>query len=97
MNLDDEIEIHKMLCAEIHDMFKSKRADYGPTTEELLLRYGPVTMLTFLRTKLNRLDNLLLNSKTPNNESVEDSIRDMANYCIIWLLEINKRGENIGL
>lgn len=90
MILAQEIEIHKQITDSIHNLFKSKRADYGSTTEELINLYGPVTMLVFLRTKLSRLDNLLMNNKTPNNESVEDNIIDIANYAIIWLLEIQK-------
>jgi hypothetical protein len=39
--------------------------------------------LVFLGTKLTRLTNLLKNNKEPNNESINDSILDMANYCIL--------------
>lgn len=90
VTLEQEIKIHKRITDEIHELFASKRADYGSTTEEMIKRYGPVAMLVFLRTKLDRLDNILLNNKTPNFESIDDTIRDMANYCIIWLLEIEK-------
>lgn len=90
VTLKQEIKIHKQITDEIHKLFASKRADYGSTTEEMIKRYGPVAMLVFLRTKLDRLDNILLNNKMPNFESIDDTIRDMANYCIIWLLEIEK-------
>jgi len=91
VKIQKEIDIHKRITDEIHNLFKSKRADYGSTTEALLEKYGPISMLTLISTKLARLDNLLLKDKKPNNESIDDTIRDMANYCIIWLLEIEKQ------
>src|SRR5262245_45773582 len=35
-------------------------------------------------TKLARLANLLSSSKLPNNESIEDSFIDIANYILLW-------------
>ena len=39
--------------------------------------------LVFLATKLTRLTNLLKKAKKPNHESIQDTILDMANYCIL--------------
>ena len=90
MTLEHEIQVHKAITDAIHKTFKSKRQDYGQTTTMLLKKYGPVSMLTLLYTKLERIDNLTMNNKTPNNESVRDSLLDLANYCIIWLVEMEK-------
>lgn len=35
--------------------------------------------------KLERLRQLVTNAKTPNHESIDDSILDMTNYAAIWL------------
>lgn len=90
MMLEKEIQIHSKILDDIHFMFKSKRKDYGPTTEMLLKKYGPVSMLTFLYTKLERVSNLIMSDQAPNHESVKDTLLDLANYCIIWLLEMEK-------
>ena len=34
--------------------------------------------------KISRLENLLVNNKDPENESVEDSIRDLINYRLLF-------------
>lgn len=92
--LNREIGIHKDICAKIHQTFISKRQDYGNTTEESLKRYGPSAMLTRIYDKHERLNNLLLGNKMPNNESIQDTLLDMANYCIIWIMEMTKEYEN---
>lgn len=39
--------------------------------------------LSLIATKVARLGNLLASGKTPNNESIEDSILDLANYTLL--------------
>jgi hypothetical protein len=41
---------------------------------------------------MGRLDNLIGNSRVPEvvTESVEDTLIDLANYCLITLLELKK-------
>jgi hypothetical protein len=43
--------------------------------------------------KLARLAILLNSIKKPNNESIEDSLIDIANYVIIWKCDIDRRKE----
>ena len=46
--------------------------------------------------KIRRLDNLLKNGGDENDESISDTIQDLAGYCILWLVERkrNRTGEN---
>jgi hypothetical protein len=37
-----------------------------------------------IATKLARLSSLLNTERVPNNESIEDSFRDLINYCGLW-------------
>jgi hypothetical protein len=39
-------------------------------------------------TKLARLATLLSNDKYPLNESIEDSFRDLTNYCALWATDV---------
>ena len=36
--------------------------------------------------KIKRLDNLLKNGGTENDETIDDTIRDLAGYCVLWLI-----------
>lgn len=44
-----------------------------------------------IATKLARLSTLLNGQKEPNNESVTDSLIDIANYCILWKVDLERR------
>jgi hypothetical protein len=74
----------------IHDR---KVADYASTQNpysnfEMSAEVAGVPVETVFRVligvKLARLAELLNNAKTPNNESIDDSIIDLANYAALW-------------
>ena len=68
-----------------------KHNDYGPKN----ISHSPGGPLNGLRVrmhdKLARINNLLDNSKDPENESLRDSFIDLANYAMIALLVIDKQ------
>jgi hypothetical protein len=72
-----------------------KHADYGPMN----IAGAPGGAMNGLRVrmydKLARLNNLIDTGDTPNYESIEDTLIDLANYAIIGLLV--QRGQWEGL
>lgn len=91
MTIDKEIEIFVDYTKSLAETFARKRNDYGQTTTETFEKFGPVSMLVRMHDKLGRLDNLLGSGRYPHNESVEDTLIDLANYAIITLLELQKQ------
>lgn len=88
----NKIEKHEQICNEIHEMYIKKNADYGDSVGELYQKLGDVSFLTRISDKYHRLMNLMCDydgymKKEINYESVDDTIQDLANYCIIWLME----------
>ena len=88
----NKIEKHEQICNEIHEMYIKKNADYGDSVGELYEKLGDISFLTRISDKYHRLMNLMCDSdgykrKDINYESVDDTIQDLANYCIIWLME----------
>lgn len=47
-----------------------------------------------IATKLARLGNLLSSNRNPNNESIEDSLLDIATYVLLWKADISRRTLN---
>ena len=72
-----------------------KHHDYGP----LNISGAPGGAMNGLRVrlydKLARLNNLVENDDTPNYESIEDTLIDLANYAIIGLLVQRGQWEGI--
>lgn len=93
MKIEQEIRMFKEYTDRMTSIFAEKRADYGPSTEETFRKFGPVSFLVRMHDKLNRLDNLFVKGDTVRkvrDESVRDTLIDLANYCIIALIEIDK-------
>lgn len=71
---------------ELAELLLKKHNDYGP----LNIAQSPGGPINGLRVrmwdKLARINNLYDNGKTAENESFEDSWKDLANYAIIGLL-----------
>ncbi len=96
----DKLQKHEELCNFIHDLYVKKNADYGDSVGELYKKLGDVSFLTRISDKYHRLMNLMTDydgymKQEINYESVDDTIMDMANYCIIWLMEreLKNKGE----
>ena len=75
---------------ENYQTFLKKNTDYGSSFEESLNEFGEVAGIVRISDKYNRLVNL---TKNENNvlESKSDTLKDMANYCLmlaVWLEEL---------
>ena len=80
---------------ELYSVLVRKHADYGP----LNISGAPGGAMNGLRVrmydKLARLNNLADTGDTPNYESIEDTLIDLANYAIIGLLVQRGQWEGI--
>jgi hypothetical protein len=80
---------------ELLDILYKKHQDYGP----LNIAHAPGGALNGLRVrmhdKLARLNHLVDNGDTPNYETIEDTLIDLANYAIIGLMV--QRGQWAGI
>lgn len=79
------------VAIDLIDILVSKHNDYGPGNIAKAPG-GPLNGLAVrLHDKVERLSNLVTNSKTPNHESLEDTFIDIANYAIIALLVLDNK------
>ena len=81
------IAITKMMA----DIYERKNADYGDSFYVLFEKYGMTYALAHLEEKLNRINAITKNGEHKvKNESVLDSLLDMANYAILTYMEIDE-------
>ena len=90
----------KKIQREQYKLFAEKQLDYGPTNigmgkAELEtpkdIEISTLGLVTRMNDKVSRLMNLMLNKKKPNNESIEDTLIDLANYGIMGLIVRRKK------
>ena len=87
-------EAFKKIQEDQYILFCKKQVDYGPENISLGKDLSIITNKQFsqqglwfrMNDKISRIRNLLWNNKKANNESIEDSWIDLANYSIIALL-----------
>lgn len=84
------------ILKEMEAIHLKKNADYSfdtnpfsnfEITADLIRNFSRPIDQTFagiIGIKLARLANLLSNGRTPNNESVDDTFKDLANYVVLW-------------
>jgi len=69
-------------------IFAKKQLDYGPNN---IAEFGEAGVLVRMNDKMARLKNLILNNQTPRNEAIEDTLIDIANYALIFLMLRQKK------
>lgn len=98
--MDNQTLIHKRhqeICDEIHAMYLQKNAAYGNSFSDLYKELGIISAVTQITHKHNRLKTLAVdknNDIATNDESIIDTLLDMANYCIMTAMEIEEEISN---
>ena len=66
-------------------VYLKKNKDYGSSVQDTFKKFGDVSYLVRITDKYNRICSLLENGKVEvKDESITDTIVDLANYCFLW-------------
>jgi hypothetical protein len=87
-----KVEQHAEICKMLNDIYRRKNSDYGDSFGETYRKLGIISAVTRLTDKYNRLVSLSTKDKSEqlvNDESITDTLVDMANYAIMTIIEIN--------
>ena len=84
----------KEITDKMSDTYKRKNHDYGNAFSEMYDELGINYGYGKIREKVNRIKTLKDNEAQVDNEPLEDALLDCANYCILTLMEYQKRKEH---
>ena len=80
---------------EMYNLFLHKQDDYGPSniglgkaiveTDEDI-KNSLIGLSVRMNDKVSRLVHLTMNKKEPNNETIDDTLIDLANYAVMALI-----------
>ena len=91
MNLEEFRKVAHEYYQYGEDVLVSKQNDYGPKNIALSPG-GPLNGLRVrMHDKLSRINHLIENGATPENESLKDSFLDLANYSIIAMMVLDAK------
>ena len=87
---NDKAETFENITSNLLDIYISKNADYGDSFGETYKKLGIISAVTRIADKTNRLVNLSVNERQVEDESIEDTLMDIANYAIMTLIELEE-------
>src|SRR5690625_2939988 len=87
----DLIDSHKRICKQLNKVYADKNHDYGNSFGATYEKYGDISALVRISDKMNRIEQLVQTGEQKvKDEALEDSILDMANYLIMWAMELEE-------
>lgn len=84
------------ILTEMLEIHKVKNSDYGNSFEKSIDKYGLIAALTRMSDKFCRAENLILKGTSVGevkDERLEDTLLDLANYCVMTLAYIRDNKE----
>lgn len=89
-----KVEHHADLCKELNDLYARKNRDYGDSFHQSFVEEGLAMSRIRLGDKFNRFKTLSrATEKKVTDESIRDTLIDLANYAIMTVLEMEVAGE----
>jgi hypothetical protein len=85
-------ERHKRVCYELNRIYDQKNRDYGNSFGTSYKDYGLVMAAIRIGDKYNRLHNLTsrnVDVQHVQDESIRDTLLDLANYAIMTVMEMD--------
>lgn len=92
-SLNEKVRQHAAVCNELNALFARKNADYGDAFHISFLDEGLAMARIRLGDKLARFKNLsrsnAQNAQMVSDESIRDTLIDLANYAIMTVMELD--------
>ena len=84
------------ITEEMNALYERKNHDYGNSFSETFRKLGIISAATRMLDKMNRIVSLVTKDQQKvNDESLRDTLIDIANYAVMTIMEIDKKKERI--
>lgn len=85
-------EAFDAITDELKDTYIKKNHDYGNSFDKSIDKFGLTAAVVRMNDKMERLSSLL-NKDAKVNESIKDTVMDLANYCIMTAMYLDNKKE----
>lgn len=89
--LSDNVKQFFDITAKMANTYRAKNHDYGNSFEQSLDKFGLVASVVRLGDKMNRIESLTKKEAQVKDESIKDTLLDMANYAIMTVMWMDKK------
>lgn len=91
--LSSKVQSFIDITTDMAKTYAAKNHDYGDSFSESLNEFGLVAAVVRIGDKMNRIKSLIKKEAEVKDESIRDTLLDMANYCIMTVMWMNKTKE----
>lgn len=91
MTREQKVTRHLEIAKALNQLYDSKGHDYGDSFGETYRKLGIISSLTRISDKYNRLISLATKpeeERKVKDESIQDTLLDLSNYCIMTVIEM---------
>lgn len=78
------------ILKEMQELYEKKNHDYGNSFSETIQEFGFTPAIARINDKLKRVKQMVKGEQMQVDESMRDNLIDMANYCILTIIELDK-------
>lgn len=83
------------ILGDMADTFERKNSDYGNSFKESLDEDGLIAAKVRMMDKMRRFSNLISSEAQVKDESIIDTLKDLANYAVMTAMYIEDMGDDI--
>ena len=87
-------KFNEIVC-KMADMYEKKNADYGDSFGQTCDEFGITAAIVRMIDKMNRIKQLSKNNALVTDESIKDTLLDLANYAVMTLVWANSKDPQI--
>lgn len=89
--MKNNVDRFREIANDLGELYEKKNAAYGNSFGETYQKLGIISAVTRISDKYNRLCNLATKPTIDNlGESLEDTLKDLAAYAIMTLIELRR-------
>lgn len=89
--LSDSVEQFMDITANMAKTYAAKNHDYGNSFEQSLDKFGLVASIVRMGDKMNRIESLSKKEAEVKDESIKDTLLDLATYSIMTVMWLSKQ------
>lgn len=83
--------IFKDILNKMYEIYEKKNADYGDSFSKTFDEFGLTASAIRINDKTERFKKLIKQEAQVQDESIKDTLLDLANYAVLTLMEMSKK------
>ena len=92
--LNSNIQQFMDITTNMAKTYAAKNHDYGDSFDNSLDKFGLIASIVRMSDKMNRLETLITKEAQVKDESIKDTLLDLANYSIMTVMWLNKNSND---